>query len=123
MGKEGYAAAQNFNWKWNSEFYKKEELEENSIYSLNHVQYIMTHANCFELQIVNCWISVCTVESIGSTSVFKATVDLLVIKGRDATTEKLQQGDITDQKLRGVIVRESFKPMENMKLRGTEQNK
>ena len=60
MGKEGYAAAQNFNWKWNSEFYKKEELEENSIYSLNHAQYIMTHANYFELQIINFWISVCT---------------------------------------------------------------
>ena len=125
MGKEGYAAAQNFNWKWNSEFYKKEELEENSIYSLNHAQYIMTHANYFELQIINCWISVCTVVSMGSrlTSVFKATVGLLVKRGRDATAEKLKQGDITDQKLRDVIVRESFKPMENMKLRGTEQNK
>ena len=44
-------------------------------------------------------------------------------KGRDANTEKLKQGDIADQKLRDVIVRESFKPMENMKLRGTEQNK
>ena len=43
--------------------------------------------------------------------------------GRDATAEKLKQGDITDQKLRDVIVRESFKPMENMKLRGTKQNK
>ena len=32
MGKEGYAATQ-ANWKWNFEFYKKEELEENSIYS------------------------------------------------------------------------------------------
>ena len=29
-------------------------LEENSIYSLNHAQYIMTHANCFEFQTVNC---------------------------------------------------------------------
>ena len=39
MGKEGYAAAQN-NWKWNSEFYKKEELKDNSIYSsLYHAQY------------------------------------------------------------------------------------
>ena len=55
MGKEGYAAAQN-NWKWNSEFYKKEELKDNSIYSsLNHAQYIITHANYFELQIVNLW--------------------------------------------------------------------
>ena len=57
------------------------------------------------------------------TSVFKATVGLLVKKGRDAAAEKLKQGDITDQKLRDVIVQESFKPMENMKLRGTEQNK
>ena len=31
-GKEGYAAAQG-NCKWNSEFYKKEALKENSIYS------------------------------------------------------------------------------------------
>ena len=30
------------------------------------------------------------------TSVFKATVGLLVKKGRDATAEKLKQGDITD---------------------------
>ena len=35
-------------------FINKEELEENSIYSLNHAQYIMTHANYFELQIINC---------------------------------------------------------------------
>ena len=48
------------------------------------------------------------------TSVFKATVGLLVKKGRDATAEKLKQGD---------IVWESFKQKENMKLRGTEQNK
>ena len=57
------------------------------------------------------------------TAVFKATVGLLVKKGCDATAEKLKQGDIADQKLRDVIVRESFKTMENMKLRGTEQNK
>ena len=31
-GKEDYAATKG-NWKWNCEFYKKEELEENSIYS------------------------------------------------------------------------------------------
>ena len=77
-GKEGYAAAQN-NWKWNSEFYKKEELEENSIYSLNHAQYIITRANYFELQTVS-------------------TVGLLVKKSRDATAEKLKQGDIADKK-------------------------
>ena len=85
----------------------------------------MTHANDFELQILNFWISVCTVVSMGSrlTSVFKATAAMLVKKGRDATAEKLKQGDIADQKLRDVIVWESSKPMENMKLRGTEQNK
>ena len=37
MGQEGYAAAQG-NWKWNSEFYKKEELEENSIYCLKQIE-------------------------------------------------------------------------------------
>ena len=94
-------------------FIKREELEENSIYSLNHALYIMTHAKYFELQILNCWINVCTVVLMGSclTSVFKATVGLLVKKERYATSEKLKQGDITDEKLRDVIVRESFKPM------------
>ena len=37
MGKEGYAAAQGI-WKWNSEFYKKEEFEENSIHSVKPVE-------------------------------------------------------------------------------------
>ena len=54
---------------------------------------------------------------------FNVTVGLLVQKGRDATAEKVKQGDITEQKLRDVIVGESFKPKENMKLRGTEQKK
>ena len=54
---------------------------------------------------------------------FNVTVGLLVKKGRDATAEKVKQGDITEQKLRDVIVGESFKPKENMKLRGTEQKK
>ena len=35
-GKEGYAATQGI-WKWNSEFYKKEELVENSIYSFKPI--------------------------------------------------------------------------------------
>ena len=35
-GKEDYAATQG-NWKWNCEFYKKEELEETSIYSFKPV--------------------------------------------------------------------------------------
>ena len=54
---------------------------------------------------------------------FNVTVGLLVKKGHDATAEKVKQGDITEQKLRDVIVGESFKPKENMKLRGTEQKK
>ena len=37
MGKEGYAAAQD-TWKWNSEFYKKEEFEENSIHSFKPIE-------------------------------------------------------------------------------------
>ena len=34
MGKEGYVVTQG-KWKLNSEFYKKKELEENSIYGFN----------------------------------------------------------------------------------------
>ena len=37
MGKEGYAATQ-ANWKWNFEFYKKEELEGNSDYSFEPIE-------------------------------------------------------------------------------------
>ena len=33
MGKEGYNAATQGNWKWNAEFHKNEEFAENSIYS------------------------------------------------------------------------------------------
>ena len=40
------------------------------------------------------------------TAVFKATIGLLVNKGRDKAAEKLRDGDITDQKFRGLIVRE-----------------
>ena len=36
-GKEGYTVTQD-NWKWNSEFYKKDELKENSIYSLKPIK-------------------------------------------------------------------------------------
>ena len=39
-------------------------------------------------------------------AVFKATIGLLVDKGRDKAAEKLKDGDITDQKFRGFIVRE-----------------
>ena len=40
------------------------------------------------------------------TAVFKATIGLLVNKGRDKLAEKLNKGDVTDQKFRGLIVRE-----------------
>ena len=41
-----------------------------------------------------------------ATAVFKATIGLLVNKGRDKAAEKLKGGDVTDQKFRGLIVRE-----------------
>ncbi|CAH3134305.1 unnamed protein product [Porites lobata] len=40
------------------------------------------------------------------TAVFKATIGMLVNKGRDKLAEKLNEGDVTDQKFRGLIVRE-----------------
>ena len=40
------------------------------------------------------------------TAVFKATIGLVVTKGRDKLAEKLNEGDVTDQKFRGMIVRE-----------------
>ena len=40
------------------------------------------------------------------TAVFKATIGLLVNKGRDKAAEKLKDGDMTDQRFRGLIVRE-----------------
>ena len=40
------------------------------------------------------------------TSVFNATIGFVVRKGRDVAAEKLKEGDITEQKLRDVIVRE-----------------
>ena len=40
------------------------------------------------------------------TAVFKVTVGLLVNKGRDKAAERLKEGDVTDQKFRGMIVRE-----------------
>ena len=40
------------------------------------------------------------------TAVFKATVGLLVNKGRDVAAERLKEGDVTEQKFRGLIVRE-----------------
>ena len=40
------------------------------------------------------------------TAVFKATIGLLVNKGRDKVAETLKDGDVTDQQFRGLIVRE-----------------
>ena len=40
------------------------------------------------------------------TAVFKATIGLLVDKGRDKAAERLKEGDVTEQKFRSVIVRE-----------------
>ena len=40
------------------------------------------------------------------TSVLNATIGWLVAKGRDVTAEKLKEGDVTDQKIRDLIVRE-----------------
>ena len=40
------------------------------------------------------------------TAVFKATIGMLVNKGRDKLAEKLNKGDVTDQKFRRLVVRE-----------------
>ena len=40
------------------------------------------------------------------TAVFKASIGLLVNKGREVAAERLKDGDVTDQKFRGLIVRE-----------------
>ena len=40
------------------------------------------------------------------TKVFEATIGLLLNKGRDKAAEKLKDGDVTDEKIRGLIVRE-----------------
>ena len=40
------------------------------------------------------------------TAVFKATIGLLVDKGREAAAERLTEGDVTDQKVRSLIVQE-----------------
>ena len=47
-----------------------------------------------------------TIMSSIATAVFKVTIGLLVNKGRDKAAEKLKDGDITDQRFRGLIVRE-----------------
>lgn len=40
------------------------------------------------------------------TAVFKTTIGWLVEKGREKVAEKLKYGDVTDQQLRGIIIRE-----------------
>ena len=40
------------------------------------------------------------------TAVLKATVSLLLTKGRDCLAKKLQEGDVTDEQFRNMIVRE-----------------
>lgn len=40
------------------------------------------------------------------TAVLKATVGLLLTKGRDCLAKKLQEGDVTDEQFRNIIVRE-----------------
>ena len=47
-----------------------------------------------------------TIMSSIVTTVFKATIGLLMNKARDKAAEKLKDGDVTDQKFRGLIVRE-----------------
>ena len=40
------------------------------------------------------------------SAVLKGTIGLIVKTGRDVAAEKLKDGDVTDQKLRGLIVSE-----------------
>ena len=40
------------------------------------------------------------------TAVLNATVGLLLKKGRDCLAKKLQEGDVTDEQFRNMIVRE-----------------
>ena len=40
------------------------------------------------------------------TAALKVTIGLLVSKGRDKAAEKLKEGDVTDKKIRDLIVRE-----------------
>ena len=44
--------------------------------------------------------------SVILTTVFKATVGWFVDKGRDEAAKKLKDGDVTDQQIRGIIMRE-----------------
>ena len=40
------------------------------------------------------------------TAVFKATIGLIVDKGRDVAAERMREGDVADQKFRSLIVRD-----------------
>ena len=40
------------------------------------------------------------------SAVFKATIGLIVDKGRDVAAERLKEGDVVDQKFRSLIVRD-----------------
>ena len=44
--------------------------------------------------------------SVILTTVFKATIGWFVDKGRDEAAKKLKDGDVTDQQIRGIIMRE-----------------
>ena len=46
------------------------------------------------------------------SAVFKATIGLIVDKGRDVAAEKMKEGDVADQKFRSLIVRD-LKEIEN----------
>ena len=61
-----------------------------------------TKTPLFSLQNVVC----CSDMSSIITSVFSATIGWLVNKGRDVTAERLKEGDVADQKIRDLIVRE-----------------
>ena len=40
------------------------------------------------------------------SAVFKATIGLIVDKGRDVAAERMKEGDVADQKFRSLIVRD-----------------
>ena len=61
-----------------------------------------TKTPLFSLQNVVC----CSDMSSIITSVFSATIGWLVNKGRDVTAERLKEGDVADQKIRDLIIRE-----------------
>ena len=54
------------------------------------------------------------------TAVLKATVGLLLTKGRDCLAKKLQEGDVTHEQFRNMIVRELDGCLENSDLANTD---